>query len=208
MNGKKVKKPGILQVISPLLVTVRQFKNSLIKPATVLYPYEKLEDKSSFKNGVYFGIKKDMWENHRGFIILDIPRCISCGSCERACPNKCLRLVPTEHEHAINSRLKKMPAINFARCLFCKLCVESCPTEALYMTPYYAMAEETREKCIFSPEELYEMKKIYPRPKSPKLAYTKPYAGKLIKLEDYEKSKKEESKVKSEEKKTEVKVSA
>jgi len=107
---------------------VESARNFLRKPHTIQYPEEK----------------PPIPENFLGRIILEYDVCISCGACERICPNRICYLVGEG----------KRPEINFERCYFCNLCVEVCPVHCLHMTKEFALASDDRKKFIYSPEQL------------------------------------------------------
>jgi len=77
------------------------------KPATVDYPFKKLE------------VPKDF----RGTPFLRPELCIVCKACERDCPAEAIEIT-TVDEAAKRFRL----VIHNDRCVHCAQCVESCPT--------------------------------------------------------------------------------
>ncbi len=89
-------------------------------------------------------------DNERYMLRLDMPTCISCGACERICPNKTITMVDTP----IGNALKKMPQVNIDRCMFCGLCEEVCPTKCLTLTKGYDFDAYDKRKFVKRPEEL------------------------------------------------------
>ncbi|MGB9732563.1 MAG: 4Fe-4S binding protein [Candidatus Micrarchaeia archaeon] len=89
-------------------------------------------------------------DNYRGVHRLDIETCISCGACERICPNKTITMVYAETKKG----RRKLPEINLERCLFCGLCQEVCPTHCLTLTKDYDLVAADRRRFIKRPEEL------------------------------------------------------
>jgi formate hydrogenlyase subunit 6/NADH:ubiquinone oxidoreductase subunit I len=117
-------------------------KNLFQKPMTLQFPYEKLEPV----------------EGYRGRLLLDLEKCIGCGSCVRACPNRALELVELSEEFKeknphINPK-KKYPKYYQSRCGYCALCVESCPVDALQTTPAAMISVMDKSAVIYSPEKL------------------------------------------------------
>lgn len=86
-------------------------KSFFKKPATVMYPAEKLE----------------MPEKYRGKLVFYPEKCIGCKICMKDCPTS-----------AIN--IKKLDDGTFAaeidldKCIYCAQCVDSCPKKALEAT--------------------------------------------------------------------------
>jgi len=89
-------------------------------------------------------------DNYRGLHRLDIETCISCGACERICPNKTITMVDAN----TSKGRRKLPQIDIERCLFCGLCEEVCPTHALTLTKNYEYTELDRRRFTRRPEEL------------------------------------------------------
>lgn len=94
--------------------------------------------------------------NSRGLIGLDLMNCTGCAKCAKACPNKCIEMVPAKPQPEHWSLLGKKrpldyPTIMFGRCMFCGLCTEACPFEALYHTPLYeaSYVDETKKGLYF-----------------------------------------------------------
>jgi formate hydrogenlyase subunit 6/NADH:ubiquinone oxidoreductase subunit I len=82
--------------------------NLFRKPATVKYPYVKVEPP----------------EGYRGRPAIDRERCIRCWLCIRACPDRAISI----------DKETKTPTIWLGRCTFCSECAEACPTKAITMT--------------------------------------------------------------------------
>ena len=52
---------------------------------------------------------------------IDLEKCISCGTCERVCPEGCAKLLP-------NKKYDKLkPVINYDYCKGCGICAAECP---------------------------------------------------------------------------------
>jgi len=82
------------------------------KKQTVKYPYEKIE----------------MFPRYHGRFELDVDKCIACGLCANACPNKVIQL---EKEKVDKKQFLTKYVMRIEYCLFCGLCVEACNKDAL-----------------------------------------------------------------------------
>ncbi len=102
------------------------------KPATILYPAEKI----------------DMPDKFRGKLKFDPKKCIGCKLCMRDCPTNAI----TIRKVAENSFEAE---IDLAKCIYCAQCVDSCPKKALESTKDVELAslDETKLKVIFKSEE-------------------------------------------------------
>lgn len=93
------------------------------KPATVDYPFKKLE------------VPKDF----RGTPFLHPETCIVCRACERDCPAEAIEIVEI---NAAEKRFKM--TIHNDRCIHCAQCVDSCPTDAMRMDDKFEIAAFSR----------------------------------------------------------------
>ncbi len=116
-------------ILHPLKVTI---KHIFKKPVTVQYPEERL----------------DVSERFRGFLAYNPEICTACLSCERNCPNKCIK-IKTRKEN--RKRVVEEYLYFAGRCLFCGICEEVCPTKpkAVFLTKKYELADVSRESLIF-----------------------------------------------------------
>ncbi|MEW5936950.1 MAG: 4Fe-4S dicluster domain-containing protein [Candidatus Thermoplasmatota archaeon] len=94
------------------------------KPATVLYPFERLTPPPGL----------------RGKMKFHLDRCISCGQCEKVCPSGACKINEIEG--------KKRPVFDLDYCTFCAQCAETCPKEAIEMTTEFELAHYKRGEAI------------------------------------------------------------
>ncbi|MFH1452949.1 MAG: 4Fe-4S binding protein [Armatimonadota bacterium] len=105
-----MQKPGVM--LKELLSHVGK------KPATVLYPFVKVEMPPKF----------------RGKLKFHSENCIGCNICMRDCPANAIKIIKIED--------KKFKAqIELGQCIYCGQCVDSCPKNALSMTDEFELAQ-------------------------------------------------------------------
>ncbi|MFQ6127982.1 MAG: 4Fe-4S binding protein [Thermoplasmata archaeon] len=148
---REIKRSGLMgYFLKPMFVVIKQTFKSLLKPETILYPYEKEEEREVLR------------ENFRGNHSIDWGRCIGCSLCSRVCPNECISMEKIEVEKTKSMRSiqdeKKghitRPGVDIGRCLYCGNCGEYCPTSAWEYTTICELAEPTREELILSAESI------------------------------------------------------
>ena len=93
------------------------------KPATVRYPFEKVE----------------MPERYRGKLKFDAAKCIGCRICMKDCPADAITI-----EKIGDKQFKA--TVQLDRCIYCGQCTDSCPKGALECTKCFELASLDREK--------------------------------------------------------------
>ncbi|MCR4288239.1 MAG: NADH-quinone oxidoreductase subunit I [Deltaproteobacteria bacterium] len=68
--------------------------------------------------------------------------CVACELCVKACPTRCITVVPMEDTGAIgiSDRVAKVWKVDLVRCLFCGYCEDACPTTAVRLGREYELA--------------------------------------------------------------------
>lgn len=116
------------------------FKRFLGKKVTVQYPEEKIPMSPRFRGGE---------------LELDMEKCIACGLCAMACPNKAIQLTSVMGEN--KKRRLASYIYHSGRCLYCNLCVEACPTKALNWDRNYENSRYFRRQldvdCLLSSQQ-------------------------------------------------------
>lgn len=87
------------------------------KPATVLYPAERVE----------------MPRDYRGRIVFHAAKCVGCKLCQKDCPSSALEI-----EKVGDKRFQAV--FHLDRCIFCAQCVDSCNKDAMESTRDYELA--------------------------------------------------------------------
>lgn len=102
-------------------------KEAISKRMTEKYPEEKPYLAACFRGGN---------------LQLHTDRCIGCGLCAKACPNKALEVTTEKNEEG----KRQLAAYWFDRqyCLYCGFCVEACNKDALHFTMDFENAVYTR----------------------------------------------------------------
>ena len=115
------------------------------KPATVLYPFVRVEMPPRF----------------RGKIAFTSAKCIGCKMCMRDCPTNAITINKVGE--------KRFEAVfDNDRCIFCAQCVDTCPKEALASTPEYELAvlDRSQLKTTFHAEPVTSADPVPPADKA------------------------------------------
>ena len=112
-------------------------ENLTSKPATILYPKEKVPVPPGF----------------RGKIAIRDEVCIGCSKCAVVCPTQCITMAASEREVEVKGRKiirKKKPEVELYLCIRCGLCEEYCPTDpkAIYLTEEFSGAGEDKKEVV------------------------------------------------------------
>lgn len=95
------------------------FRHLFKKPATVKYPFEKLDVPKGF----------------RGSPVFDSSKCIGCMICVKDCPAEAIEII------RVSETEKKFKMIlHNDRCIHCAQCEESCPTKTYTMDTEFELA--------------------------------------------------------------------
>ena len=87
-----------------------------------------------------------------------LEKCVGCELCAWACPADAIFVEggdnTDEERYSPGERYGKNYQINYLRCIGCGLCVEACPTRSLTMTNEYEIADDDRQRLIYTKDRL------------------------------------------------------
>ncbi|MCX4331489.1 MAG: NADH-quinone oxidoreductase subunit I [Muribaculaceae bacterium] len=77
-------------------------------------------------------------------------KCISCGMCQRSCPNGTINIESKMVELADGKKKKQLVnwMYDLGSCTFCQLCVTNCPTGAITFSNDFEQSVFTRELLV------------------------------------------------------------
>ncbi len=125
---------GLKSLATGLGITGRAF---YAKNVTVIYPQEEVGNLSTYRGPVELVGKEDA---------PDVPKCVACGVCAKACPSNCLTVlcpIPAKDGEMNSDPAEMGPApqkgaktpgrfiLDFSLCSLCGQCVRSCSHNAL-----------------------------------------------------------------------------
>jgi formate hydrogenlyase subunit 6/NADH:ubiquinone oxidoreductase subunit I len=100
-----------------LETVVTALRNAFSKPITVPFPHESIP----------------FAEGYRGRHEFDPNSCISCGMCQKVCPNKAIEMIAAPEDQKVEFP-KTYPRVDLGKCCFCGLCEDICPKGALKLS--------------------------------------------------------------------------
>jgi NADH-quinone oxidoreductase subunit I len=87
-----------------------------------------------------------------------LEKCVGCELCAWACPADAIYVEggdnTEEARYSPGERYGAVYQINYLRCIFCGLCIEACPTRSLTMSNEYELADDDRQRLIYTKEQL------------------------------------------------------
>ena len=87
-----------------------------------------------------------------------LEKCVGCELCAWACPADAIYVEggdnTEEARYSPGERYGAIYQINYLRCIFCGLCIEACPTRSLTMSNEYELADDDRQRLIYTKEQL------------------------------------------------------
>lgn len=92
---------------------------------------------------LYPEVKPDLPPSVKASFDLDWEKCIACGICANACPNKVITVKSAKDEN--KKRYLTGYEMNMQYCMFCGLCAESCPAKAIILRQDFELAAYSRE---------------------------------------------------------------
>lgn len=107
------------------------------KPATVLYPVERLTPPERF----------------RGKMVYDASSCSLCGLCQRDCPADVIKVVRKRIERA-DGKKETVGHVEFEmdRCIFCGQCAYSCHQGSITFSSEFELAQPSRDLFMMREE--------------------------------------------------------
>lgn len=122
---------GFYSLVTGMRITLGQF----FKPTvTVHYPHESLKMPARYRGHIELVLDTET----------NLPKCIVCKLCEKACPSECITVDGIKPEGA----KRKTPTVyhlDFTKCSLCGSCVEVCRDDAIRFSRDYNQASTNKE---------------------------------------------------------------
>ena len=129
---------GLSSLVQGMQVTGKEF---LTKKITEQYPDNRLDNPAAPRFRAVLTLTYDAEGHHK---------CISCGMCQRSCPNGTINIESKMVE--LPDGKKKKQLVNWmydlGSCTFCELCVTNCPTGAIEFSNDFEQAVFTRQLLV------------------------------------------------------------
>ncbi|PLW93103.1 MAG: oxidoreductase [Marinilabiliales bacterium] len=90
-------------------------------------------------------------DRYRGFHKNDVEACIGCGTCEAACENQAIDMVPVDGIETTKEDSGLRPLVDYGRCCWCALCVDVCTTDSLTMSNEYTWVSDNPDDFRYIP---------------------------------------------------------
>ncbi|KAF5045535.1 NADH-quinone oxidoreductase subunit I [anaerobic digester metagenome] len=139
---------GMWSLVVGLNITGKYF---LQPNVTIHYPRQEVDNLATFRGHIEL-----IPEDNDPLT----PRCISCGTCAKACPSGCITVIkkkapaptPEEVEKGVKPKAPKDPEtfkLDFTLCSLCGQCVMSCPADAIRFSQNINIAGYSRQDFHF-----------------------------------------------------------
>jgi NADH-quinone oxidoreductase subunit I len=138
---------GLKSLAIGLGITGRAF---YAKNVTVIYPREEVDNLATYRGHVELVGKEDA---------PDVPKCVACGACAKACPSNCFTIqcpVPAK-EGEEDGEVKMGPApqkgsktpgrfiLDYSLCSLCGQCAKTCPVDSLRFSHHVYFVSDNRK---------------------------------------------------------------
>jgi NADH-quinone oxidoreductase subunit I len=141
---------GFWHILRAMGVTLKYLFS---RPVTVQYPEQKVELYPRFRGRHELQRYEDGPE-------AGLERCIGCALCAAYCPTQCIYVEAGENDpespRSPGERYAAIYEINLLRCMFCGYCEEACPTGAIVLRREFALADDGRQRLIYTQSRLLE----------------------------------------------------